>query len=134
MWCDFFGGRDGTCIFFYQIFNSLNTNSFSLGRVEESVFMTRYRNNILTNFQVLFQSFFYLISKVYNHFISTFSGDFNSIIFEINIFNVKSHTFRYTYSCAEQESNNSKIAFFCFFVINTFLTGKLIATMFYIIQ
>mgnify|MGYP000837956801 FL=1 len=96
--------------------------------------MPCYRNDILTNFQVLFQSFFYLMSKIYNHFISTFSGDFNPIIFKINIFNIKSYTFRYTNPGTKQESNDGKITLLGFFIINTFLSGKLIAAVLYMIQ
>ena len=131
---DFLGCSNCPCIFFYKVFYSLDTNAFSLSRVEESVFMSGYRSNSLPNCQVLAQSPFHFRTEVYNHFIAAFSGDLDTIIFKINILHIQSYTFRYTYSCAKQESNNSQIPFFCFFIISPFLSGKLIAAMFYVIQ
>ena len=92
--CDLFGGRDLLGIFLDKILDRLDTDTAALGRVEESVFMAFQRNDILADFQITLQSFFYLRSEIYNHFISTFSGDLYSVILKIHIFNIKSHTFR----------------------------------------
>ena len=46
---DFLGCSNCPCIFFYKVFYSLDTNAFSLSRVEESVFMSGYRSNSLPN-------------------------------------------------------------------------------------
>ena len=132
--CDLFGGRDLLGIFLDKILNRLDTDTAALGRVEESVFMAFQRNDILADFQITFQSFFYLRSEIYNHFISTFSGDLYSVILKIHIFNIKSHTFRNSDTGSEKQSHDRQIAFFVFLIVDTFLTGKLVATMFYIIK
>ena len=131
---DFFGCCDLPGIFFDHILNCLHTNSFSLGRIEESVLMTGQRSDSFTNLQIFSESFFYLRTKIDNHFISTFSGDFDSVIFKIYIFNIQPDTFRNTDSRSKKESNDRKITFFCFFIEYTFLSGKSISAMFNIIQ
>ena len=134
MWCNFLGRRNLSGIFFYHILNSLHANSFALGRIEESVLMTGKGSDSLTDLQVSFECFFYLKPKINNHFISTFSGDFDSIILKIYIFNIQPDTFGNTDSGSKKQCNDCQIAFFCFFIKHTFLAGKCIATVFYIIQ
>ena len=131
---DFLGGGNLAGVFFNQVFNGLDPNSFALGRVEESVFVTFYRNNVLAYFQVVFQSFFYFGTEIYNHFISAFSSNLDSIIFEIYVFYVKTYTFRNTNTCSEQESNESEVTVFGFFIIYLFLTGKVVPAVLNIIQ
>ena len=43
--------------------------------------------------QIIFQSFFHFRTEIHDHFISPFSGDFDSIVFEIHILNVQTYTF-----------------------------------------
>ena len=131
---DLFGSCDLTRIFFDKILNCLHTDPTTLCRVEESVLMTFQRNDIFTDFNITLQCFLNLRTKVYNHFIPTFSGDLNSIVFEIHILNIKPHTFRNSNSGSKQESNDCQITLLCLFIIYTFLTGQLIPTMFNVIK
>ena len=86
---NFLGRRNLSGIFFYHILNRLYAHTFALGRIEESVLMTGKGSDSLTDLQVSFECFFYLRPKINNHFISTFSGDFDSIILKIYIFNIQ---------------------------------------------
>ena len=93
---DFLSSCDLSGIFFDHILNSLHTNSFALGRIEESVLMAGKGSDSFTDLQVSFECFFYFRPKIDNHFISTFSGDLDSIVLKIYIFNIQSNTFGYT--------------------------------------
>jgi len=96
--------------------------------------MACQRRNILPDFQIFLQRFFYFRTKVYNHFISAFSGNLDSVIFEIYILNVKTDTFRNTNTCSQQESDESEVAVLGFLVVDLFLSGKVIAAVFDIIK
>ena len=134
MRCDLFCGCDLPGIFFNQIFNCLDTDPAALCRIEESVLMACQRGDIFPDFQILFECFFHLWSKIYNHFISAFSGNFNSVIFEIHIFNIQSDTFGYTDSGTKKESYDCKISVLCFFIIHPFLASQSIPAVFDIIK
>ena len=131
---DLFCSCDLPGIFFNQILDSLNTDPAALGRIEESVLMACQRRNILPDFQIFLQRFFYFRTKVYNHFISAFSGNFDSIVFEVYILNIQSDTFRYSDPGTKKESNNSKISVLRFFMVHPFLPGQRISAMLNIIQ
>ena len=131
---DLFCSCDLSGIFFNQILDSLNTDPATLGRIEESVLMACQRCNILPDFQIFLQRFFYFRTKVYNHFISTFPGNFDSIVFEIYILNIQSDAFGYSDPGTKKESNNSKISVLRFFVVHPFLPGQRISAMLNIIQ
>lgn len=107
---DFLGGGNLAGVFLDQVFDGLDANPFALGRVEESVLVAFYRDDIFAHFQVVFQGFFYFRAEIYNHFISAFSGNLDSVIFEIYILNVKTDTFRNTNTCSQQESDESEVA------------------------
>ena len=134
MRCNFLCCCNLSGIFFNQIFNCLDTDPAALGRIEESVFMTCQWSNIFPDFQIFFERFFYLRSKIYNHFISTFSSDFDPVIFEIHIFNIQSDTFGYTDSSTKKESYDRKISVLCFFIIHPFLASQSIPAVLDIIK
>ena len=96
--------------------------------------MACQRRNILPDFQIFLQRFFYFRTKVYNHFISAFPGNFDSIVFEVYILNIQSDTFRYSDPGTKKESNNSKISVLRFFMVHPFLPGQRISAMLNIIQ
>ena len=96
--------------------------------------MAGQRSNILPDFQIFLQCFFYFRAKVYHHFISAFSGNFDSVVFEIYIFNIQPDTFRYSDPGTKKESDNSKISVLRFFMIHPFLPGQRISAVFNIIQ
>ena len=131
---DLFGSCDLSGIFFHQILDSLDTDPATLGRIEECMLMAGQRCNIFPHFQIFFQSFFYLRTKINDHLISTFSCDLDPVIFEIHILNIQSDTFRHTNSRTKEKSNNSKISVLCLFIIHMFLTSQSIPTMFNIIK
>ena len=130
----FFGSCDLAGVLFDHIFDCLHAHTFTLSRVEESMFMSGERSDTFAYLQIAFQSFFNFFTKINNHFVATFSGDFNSIIFKIYIFNIKTDTFRYTDSGAEKKRDDCQVTFLCFFVIYTFLTGQAVSTVLDIVQ
>ena len=96
--------------------------------------MTSHRSDAFTHRQIRFQRFFDFFTKIYEHLISTFSGDFNGIIFEVNIFDVQSNALGNTDTCAQKKSDQCQISFLCLFIIGFFLSSQIFATGFHVFQ
>ena len=62
---DFLGGGNLAGVFLDQVFNGLDTNSFALGRVEESVFVAFYRNNMKKTKTVTSLSLLFCLEQVF---------------------------------------------------------------------
>ena len=122
-------------IFFHHIFHCLNPHTPALGGEEEGIFMSgKGIHSLSTSPNIFHKSGFHLISEIHNHLISAFSGDSNPVIFKIYIRNIKSDTLGNTDPCTQKKCENSKISFFCLFVISSGLSGQRFSAGFHMVQ
>ncbi len=68
-------------------------------------------------FQIVIKCVRNFSAKVDNRFIPSFSPDFNAVVFEIHIGNIKPHTFRNPDASAKEQGQERNVTEFCFVMV-----------------
>ena len=95
--------------------------------------MARSCFDIFSFFKIGEKCFQHFVAEINNDFIAAFSKNFNTIIFQINIFDIQTDTFGNTDTCSEKKGHKSQITDFGPFVVGK-LFGCQLFTGFDIIQ
>ena len=91
-----FCSRDLRSVLFYHIFHRFDIHAFPLGGIEECVFMAGDRCYGFSVFYIDTKSLRHFLPEVYDHFIAAFAEYLDSVVVEINIFDIQTYAFRNT--------------------------------------